>query len=618
MDDRNVIIEIRAGTGGDEASLFAGDLFRMYERFAAKQGWKVEVVSASEGAMGGYKEIIAEIRGRGAFAKLKFESGVHRVQRVPDTEASGRIHTSAATVAVLPEAEEVDIVINEDDLRIDTLRASGAGGQHVNKTESAIRVFHIPTGIEVKMQEDRSQHRNRAKAMAVLRARLYDHERQKLDSARAAERRGQVGSGDRSERIRTYNFPQGRVSDHRINLTLYKLPQIIEGEALGEIIDALVTEHQAELLAAEGVVMATRRGRHRASSIRRRAAASGAGVPRRRPRHARPRRAHPGRPCARARPCSARGAGGSPPHRPRKPTRSPRSRSAASTASRSRGSSARKEFWGLPLALNADTLVPRPETETVVEAALAALGDGARPRAAHRRSRHRLRRAAAGAASRTAGGARRRHRHQRRRARTARARMPPRSALPRRASFVACDHGAALARRRSIWSLPTRPMWRAATSRACSRRCATSIRAARSTAARMDSRPIARSPAMRGGSWRRMACWCSNSAPGSLTPSLVNRRRGLAPADSCEATSPASRAPSPSRFRHRSFGSSKWAEPACRPHSSATQKSTWIVGSRPTRFRAGIDPRRQQEPAATLRRATGAKARDDLKPEIRQ
>ena len=251
MDDRNVIIEIRAGTGGDEASLFAGDLFRMYERFAAKQGWKVEVVSASEGSMGGYKEIVAEIRGRGAFAKLKFESGVHRVQRVPDTEASGRIHTSAATVAVLPEVEDVDIVINDADLRIDTLRAGGAGGQHVNKTESAIRVFHIPTGIEVKMQEDRSQHRNRAKAMAVLRARLYEHERQKRDSARAAERRGQIGSGDRSERIRTYNFPQGRVSDHRINLTLHKLPQIIEGEALGEIIDALVTEHQAELLAAE-------------------------------------------------------------------------------------------------------------------------------------------------------------------------------------------------------------------------------------------------------------------------------------------------------------------------------------------------------------------------------
>jgi peptide chain release factor 1 len=251
MDERNVILEIRAGTGGDEASLFAGDLFRMYERFAARMGWKVEVVSASEGSMGGYKEIIAEVKGRGAFAKLKFESGVHRVQRVPDTEGSGRIHTSAATVAVLPEAEEVDLTIDEGDLRIDTLRSGGAGGQHVNKTESAVRITHLPTGIVVMMQEDRSQHRNRAKAMAVLRSRLYDHERQKLDSARAAARRGQVGSGDRSERIRTYNYPQGRVSDHRINLTLYKLPQILEGEALGEIIDALVQEHQAELLAAE-------------------------------------------------------------------------------------------------------------------------------------------------------------------------------------------------------------------------------------------------------------------------------------------------------------------------------------------------------------------------------
>jgi peptide chain release factor 1 len=251
MDERNVILEIRAGTGGDEASLFAGDLFRMYERYAAKQGWKVEVMTASDGSMGGYKEIIAEIRGRGAFAKLKFESGVHRVQRVPDTEASGRIHTSTATVAVLPEAQDVDVPIVETDLRIDTLRAGGAGGQHVNKTESAVRVTHIPSGIVVMMQEDRSQHRNRAKAMSVLRTRLYDFERQKLDAARAAERRGQVGTGDRSERIRTYNFPQGRVSDHRINLTLYKLPQIMEGEALGEIIDALVAEHQAALLAAE-------------------------------------------------------------------------------------------------------------------------------------------------------------------------------------------------------------------------------------------------------------------------------------------------------------------------------------------------------------------------------
>jgi peptide chain release factor 1 len=251
MDERNVILEIRAGTGGDEAALFAGDLFRMYERFAAKQGWKTEIVTVSDGPMGGFKEIIAEIRGRGAFAKLKYESGVHRVQRVPDTEGSGRIHTSTATVAVLPEAQDVDIAINETDLKIDTLRASGAGGQHVNKTESAVRVTHVPTGTIVMMQEDRSQHRNRAKALAVLRTRLYDLERQKQDSARAAERRGQVGTGDRSERIRTYNFPQGRVSDHRINLTLYKLPQIMEGEALGEIVDALVAERQAEQLAAE-------------------------------------------------------------------------------------------------------------------------------------------------------------------------------------------------------------------------------------------------------------------------------------------------------------------------------------------------------------------------------
>jgi peptide chain release factor 1 len=251
MDERNVILEIRAGTGGDEAALFAGNLFRMYERYAANQRWKVEIVAASEGSMGGYKEIIAEIRGRGAFARLKYESGVHRVQRVPDTEASGRIHTSTATVAVLPEAQDLDVAINDTDLKIDTLRSSGAGGQHVNKTESAVRVTHIPSGIVVMMQEDRSQHRNRAKALAVLRTRLYDLERQKQDAARAAERRGQVGTGDRSERIRTYNYPQGRVSDHRINLTLYKLPQILEGEALGEIIDALVAENQAAQLAAQ-------------------------------------------------------------------------------------------------------------------------------------------------------------------------------------------------------------------------------------------------------------------------------------------------------------------------------------------------------------------------------
>ena len=251
MDERNVILEIRAGTGGDEASLFAGDLFRMYERYAAKHGWQVEVVSASEGTAGGYKEIIAEISGRGPFAKLKFESGVHRVQRVPDTETQGRIHTSAATVAVLPEAEEVDIKINDADLKIDTMRAQGAGGQHVNKTESAIRVTHVPSGVVIFVQAERSQHKNKAKALAMLRTKLYDAERSKLDAERAAERKGQIGSGDRSERIRTYNFPQGRVSDHRINLTLYKLPQVMEGEALDEIIQALATEHQAELLAAQ-------------------------------------------------------------------------------------------------------------------------------------------------------------------------------------------------------------------------------------------------------------------------------------------------------------------------------------------------------------------------------
>lgn len=252
MDERNVMLEIRAGTGGDEASLFAGDLFRMYERFAALQGWKVELISASEGTMGGYKEIVAEVKGRAAYAKLKFESGTHRVQRVPNTETQGRIHTSAATVAVLPEAEEIDVDVKQDDLRIETMRAQGAGGQHVNKTESAIRITHIPTGIVVNMQDSRSQHKNRASAMNILRSRIYDAERQRIDAARSAERKGQVGSGDRSERIRTYNFPQGRVTDHRINLTLYKLPQVISGEALGELIDALTTEHQATQLAEQG------------------------------------------------------------------------------------------------------------------------------------------------------------------------------------------------------------------------------------------------------------------------------------------------------------------------------------------------------------------------------
>jgi peptide chain release factor 1 len=250
-DERGVILEVRAGTGGDEASLFAGDLFRMYQRYAEAKRWRVDVLTASEGTVGGYKEIVAEIHGRGAYARLKFESGVHRVQRVPDTEAGGRIHTSAATVAVLPIAEEVDVDIDDRDLVIETMRAGGAGGQHVNKTESAIRITHVPSGIVVMMQEERSQHRNKAKAMEVLRSRLFDLERQRLDNARAADRRSQVGSGDRSERIRTYNFPQGRVTDHRINLTLYKLPQVIDGSALDELVDALTTEHQAALLAAQ-------------------------------------------------------------------------------------------------------------------------------------------------------------------------------------------------------------------------------------------------------------------------------------------------------------------------------------------------------------------------------
>lgn len=249
-DEKSAILEIRAGTGGSEAALFAGDLFRMYERFAASKGWKVEVLSASEGEAGGYKEIIATISGRGVFSKLKFESGVHRVQRVPKTEASGRIHTSAATVAVLPEAEEIDIEIRPEDIRIDTMRASGAGGQHVNTTDSAVRITHLPTGLIVTSSE-KSQHQNRAKAMQVLRSRLYDIERQKVDSERSADRKSQVGSGDRSERIRTYNFPQGRVTDHRINLTLYKLDRMIEGE-IDELVDALIADYQAGQLAQLG------------------------------------------------------------------------------------------------------------------------------------------------------------------------------------------------------------------------------------------------------------------------------------------------------------------------------------------------------------------------------
>lgn len=250
-DEKSAILEIRAGTGGDEASLFAGDLFDMYSRYAAIKGWKVDVLSVSEGTVGGYKEIVASIKGRGVFARLKFESGTHRVQRVPDTETSGRIHTSAATVAVLPEAEDVDVAINDADLRIDTLRASGAGGQHVNRTESAVRITHIPSGIVVFVQDERSQHKNKARALMHLKAKLYDAERTRKDSERAADRKAQVGSGDRSERIRTYNYPQERLTDHRINLTLYKLTEVLAGTALDEVVDALTADYQASLLSMQ-------------------------------------------------------------------------------------------------------------------------------------------------------------------------------------------------------------------------------------------------------------------------------------------------------------------------------------------------------------------------------
>jgi peptide chain release factor 1 len=249
-DEKSAILEVRAGTGGEEAALFAADLFRMYQRYADAHGWKVNIISASESSTGGYKEIIANITGKGVFARLKFESGVHRVQRVPETEAQGRIHTSAATVAVLPEAEEVDIKIDDKDLRIDVFRASGPGGQSVNTTDSAVRITHLPSGLVVSQQDEKSQHKNKAKAMKVLRARLYDLERAKLDAERSQTRRSQIGTGDRSQRIRTYNFPQGRVTDHRIGLTLHSLDLVLEGRGLDEIIDGLITEHQTSLLAA--------------------------------------------------------------------------------------------------------------------------------------------------------------------------------------------------------------------------------------------------------------------------------------------------------------------------------------------------------------------------------
>lgn len=248
-DDKNVILEIRAGTGGDEAALFAGDLYQMYKGFAGLQSWQFQIVESSENDLGGFKEAIVEISGRNVFKYLKYESGGHRVQRVPKTESGGRIHTSAATVAVLPEAEEVDISIDEKDLRIDTYRSQGAGGQHVNTTDSAVRITHIPTGVVVEMQEERSQHKNRDKAMKILRTRLYDAKRQQVAAERAEDRKLQVGSGDRSERVRTYNFPQGRVTDHRINLTLYKLDEVLSGEALHEITEALQAEDHAAALA---------------------------------------------------------------------------------------------------------------------------------------------------------------------------------------------------------------------------------------------------------------------------------------------------------------------------------------------------------------------------------
>ncbi len=250
-DDRNVILEIRAGTGGEEAALFAADLFAMYQRFAATESWRFDIMNIAETGIGGYKEAIASISGTGVFALLKFESGVHRVQRIPETETGGRIHTSAATVAVLPQVEDIDVVLVDSDLRIDVFRASGPGGQSVNTTDSAVRITHIPTGIVVSQQDEKSQHKNRAKAMKILRARIYDAERAAADAERAAKRKGQVGTGDRSERIRTYNFPQGRVTDHRINLTLYKLDKVMAGEALGEVISSLITEDRAARLAAE-------------------------------------------------------------------------------------------------------------------------------------------------------------------------------------------------------------------------------------------------------------------------------------------------------------------------------------------------------------------------------
>ena len=637
MDDRNVILEIRAGTGGDEASLFAGDLFRMYERFAAKQGWKVEVVSASEGSMGGYKEIVAEIRGRGAFAKLKFESGrASRAARARHRGLGPHPHLDRDGGGAAGSARRSTSSSTTPISRSTRCAPAAPAASTSTRPSSAIRVTHIPTGIVVMMQEDRSQHRNRAKAMAVLRARLYDHERQKQDAARAAERRGQVGSGDRSERIRTYNFPQGRVSDHRINLTLYKLPQIIEGEALGEIIDALVTEHQAELLAAEGacerVRTVTSRGgfpsaagsdacalRDTAMGPRFRgddrtsmpaAAAVGAAISRRRPRHARPRCAHSRRPCARPRPRRAGDAGRAPPDASRERC----NRGARAAAARARAGRAHRRREGI-LGARAQAQCRHPgaaagDRDRGRGGARGASRERAAQRAAHRRSRHRLRRPAAGAAFRAAGGARRRHRHQRRRARLrprqcrgARAWRPRgvrrlRSTARRcaaRFDLVVCQSALCGARRHR---------------RRCSRRCATSIRARRSTAAAMDLPPIARSRRCAPAAGAATACWCSNSARASCD-AVTSLAAAAGPAPAAAHRVRSCRRAARARRQGLAIGLCALSRgTACRLHNSGTQKSTWIVGQERLGFAQELIPDAEQEPAATLRRATGAKTRN--------
>ena len=347
-DNSSAIVEIRAGTGGDEAALFAADLLEMYQRYCGLQGWRTEVMDRTESDLGGIKDATLEVNGRGAYAKLKFESGVHRVQRVPATENQGRIHTSAATVAVLPEAEDVDIQINDKDLRIDVYRAQGAGGQHVNKTESAVRITHLPTGIAVAQQTEKSQHKNKAHAMKLLKAKLYDIERQRVDGARAAERKSMVGSGDRSERIRTYNFPQGRVTDHRINLTLYNLARIISGDELGEIVDALVAQDQADRLAEF--------------------------EPRSRERYRARRGQAAGRRRQRQRPAGCAAVVGA------CDKKSGRAISKALVARREEREpiayiTGHKEFWSLDFQVGPGVLVPRPDTETLIEEAMRLVPD---------------------------------------------------------------------------------------------------------------------------------------------------------------------------------------------------------------------------------------------------